>query len=95
MKMTDWEELVDDDSRRLFDNDADDDNEADENYFRTSKWQRAPEQKLLREYDEVNDIWRAKEAVLYAPERGPPILDFLSVFAAFIVALIAAYYTIT
>ena len=91
--MADWEDLVDDDSKCLF---ADDDeNEVDENDFKPSRWQRAPEQKLLREYDEVNDVWRAKESVLYAPERGPPILDFLSVFAAFVVALIAAYYTIT
>jgi hypothetical protein len=91
--MADWENLVDDDSKRLFDDD--DENEVDASDFNTSRWQRAPEQKLLREYDEVNDVWRTREPVLYPPERGPPILDFLSVFAAFIVALIAAYYTIT
>jgi len=34
------------------------------------------------------------EAAHYAPDRGPPIVDFLSVFAAFIVAVIAAYYSI-
>ncbi len=36
----------------------------------------------------------ATEPVHFAPERGPPILDFLSVFAAFVVAVIAAFYSI-
>lgn len=33
------------------------------------------------------------EPVLYAPERGPPLLDFLFVLTAFLAAVFAAYYS--
>jgi hypothetical protein len=31
---------------------------------------------------------------VYAPDRGPPLLDFLFVLTAFFAAVFAAYYTI-
>jgi len=36
---------------------------------------------------------RPEPPVLYAPERGPPLLDFLFVLTAFMAALFAAYYS--
>jgi len=33
------------------------------------------------------------DPVLYAPERGPPLLDFLFVLTAFLAAVFAAYYS--
>jgi hypothetical protein len=56
------------------------------------RWQRLPERQRL---DDRRELYRHQEPVLYAPDRGPPILDFMSIFAAFVVAVIAAYYTIT
>ena len=38
---------------------------------------------------------REKGGVMYAPDRPPPIWDFLTVVTAFFVAVIAAYYTIS
>jgi len=35
----------------------------------------------------------SSDPVLYAPERGPPILDFLFVLTAFLAAVFAAYYS--
>jgi len=36
---------------------------------------------------------RPEPPVLYAPERGPPLLDFLFVLTAFLAAVFAAYYS--
>lgn len=33
--------------------------------------------------------------IFYAPDRGPPIVDFLTVVTAFFVAVLAAYYSIS
>ena len=38
---------------------------------------------------------RGDEEVFYSPDRGPPIRDFFTVFTAFLVAIFAAYYSIT
>ena len=57
-----------------------------------NRWRRLAQRQRLDEYE---GLWRSQEPVLYAPDRGPPILDFMSIFAAFVVAVIAAYYTIT
>jgi len=39
--------------------------------------------------------WPPRQAPqVYAPERGPPLLDFLFVLTAFFAACFAAYYTI-
>jgi len=35
-----------------------------------------------------------EEAQTYAPERWPPLLDFLFVFSSFVAAVVAAYFTI-
>lgn len=37
----------------------------------------------------------AGERVFYPPERAPPLVDFIMVLTAFLVALIAAYYSIS
>jgi hypothetical protein len=62
-----------------------------------NRWQRTLQRKPIDDdYDDIHGVWRPKEEpVLYAPERGPPIIDFVKIFAAFVVAVIAAYYTIT
>ncbi len=61
-------------------------------------WQRTGEKSPLSFVDDgyggVAFRRPAAEPVHYAPERGPPIVDFLSVFAAFVVAVIAAFYSI-
>ncbi len=36
-----------------------------------------------------------KERVLYPPERAPPIVDFLVIITAFLVAVVAAYFSIS
>ena len=99
--MSAWEELVDEETENLLncddENAAIDDEIVDDIAYDEDldMWQRAPPRRILEDYDEVNEIWRPKERVLYAPERGPPIFDFLFVFAAFVAALVLAYYTIT
>ena len=43
-------------------------------------------------------IWnpdRERERVFYPPERQSPILDFLSIMTAFVVAVFAAYFSIS
>ena len=47
------------------------------------------------EFCEVSPLMREKGGVMYAPDRPPPIWDFLTVVTAFFVAVIAAYYTIS
>ena len=42
-----------------------------------------------------DDRRRSTESVIYPPERVPPIMDFLTVLSAFVVAVVAAYYTIS
>jgi len=39
-------------------------------------------------------IGEDEETPEYAPERWPPILDFLFVFSSFLAAVVAAYFTI-
>jgi hypothetical protein len=38
---------------------------------------------------------RSADGVIYAPERVPPLMDFLTVLTAFVVAVFAAYYSIS
>ena len=38
---------------------------------------------------------REDDDVFYSPDRGPPIRDFFTVFTAFLVAIFAAYYSIS
>lgn len=54
--------------------------------------------------DQSDDTWERvqktlkmsqREEVMYPPERGPPIFDFLAVFSAFVAAVFAAYYSIS
>ncbi len=47
------------------------------------------------EFCEVSPLLREQNKVLYAPDRPPPIMDFLTVITAFVVAVFAAYYTIS
>ena len=61
------------------------------------------EEREDEEFCEVNPGSRRKrphggsseEVRAYAPERPPPIMDFLTVLSAFVVAVFAAYYTIS
>ena len=91
--MSAWEELVDEETENLLSQDEIADEIAYDEEF--DMWHRAPHRRILEDYNEVDEIWQPKETVLYAPERGPPIRDFIFVFAAFVAALILAYYTIT
>ena len=99
--MSAWEELVDEDTENLLSLDDTADEIADEISDEIAydeefdMWQRAPHRQILEDYNEVDEIWQPKETVLYAPERGPPIRDFIFVFVAFVAAVILAYYTIT
>ena len=36
-----------------------------------------------------------EERIFYPPERAPPLLDFFTLFTAFLVAVFAAYYSIS
>lgn len=47
------------------------------------------------EFCEVSPLLREKNKTFYAPDRPPPIMDFLTVITAFVVAVFAAYYTIS
>jgi hypothetical protein len=47
------------------------------------------------EFCEVSPRLRQQRKVVYAPDRPPPFMDFLTVITAFIVAVFAAYYTIS
>jgi len=47
------------------------------------------------EFCEVSPLMREKGGVMYAPDRPPPLWDFLTVVTAFFVAVGFAYYTIS
>ena len=47
------------------------------------------------EFCEVSPLLREKGGLMYAPDRPPPLWDFLTVVTAFFVAVVAAYYTIS